>query len=126
MSESVEDVPELVIGDQETAVVDLLRELQRAALVHPEATRALFNALASEGRSFAQTSEGKRLKERILASTLLQRAALVWQNATLWITEDPERYVTPSALVDAVAAAASSSRRDVLLDTLFRSAERSE
>ena len=123
MKEVAEAVVELVIGDHEAAVVDLLRELQRAALVHPEAARGLFNALAAEGRSFAQTSEGKRLKERIVASMLLQRAVLVWQNATLWITEEPDHCVTPSALVDAIAAAASSPRRDVLLDTLFRNAE---
>ena len=88
-------LPEVVIGDQEDAVLDLLREMQSAALVHSEATRALYRSLIQEGRLFAQTAIGRRWKDRILRSTLLERAVLIWQNATLWITEEPADTATP-------------------------------
>jgi hypothetical protein len=121
MTGAAEDgVPELVIADQETAILDLLRLLQRGALLHSEAACALYEGLADEGRMFAQTAEGKRWRERILRSALLERALLVWQNATLFMTEEPGDGATPSALIDAVAATAASPRRDALLDRLFR------
>jgi len=121
MTVPVEDgVPELVIADQEAAILDLLRDLQRSALLHSEAARALYEGLVVEGRLFAQTAEGKRWHDRILRSALLERALLVWQNATLFTTDEPGEGATPSALIDAVAAAAASPRRDALLDRLFR------
>jgi hypothetical protein len=113
-------LPEIAIKDRDDTVLDLLRDLQRAALMHPEAAQALFAGLVAEGRSFAETAEGRRWKEKVARSALLERAQLVWQNATLWITERSERGATPSALIDAMAAAASSPRRDLLLDRLFR------
>jgi hypothetical protein len=114
------DVPELAIFDQSEAIVDLLRELQRAVLVHPEASRALFEAFVAEGRMFAQTTDGKRWEKRLLESELLERALLVWQSATLWVTEEPGSGATPSALIDAMAAAARSPERDLMLEQLFR------
>jgi hypothetical protein len=115
-----EGLPELVIEDGEAAVVDLLRDLQRAALTHSEAARALFGAMVREGQLFGQTAEGRRWKERLQRSALLERALLVWQSATLWITEESAEGVTPSAVIDAVASAAASPRRDLLLDQVFR------
>jgi hypothetical protein len=112
--------PELVITDQHESIVELLRELQRAVLVHPEAARALFKALAAEGRVFAETAEGRHWQERVLESALLERALLVWQSATLWLSEEPDDGTTPSAVIDAVAAAARSPERDLLLEQLFR------
>jgi hypothetical protein len=113
-------VPTVTIGDDGDGVVQLLRELQRMALVHPEAMRAIFAALMKEGRLFAQTADGARWKERVLRSRLLERGLLVWQTATLWLSEEGGDGATPSALVDAVASAATSPERDVLLDRLFR------
>jgi hypothetical protein len=115
-----DDLPELVISDQDQAVLALLGELQRAVLVHSEAARALFGTLAEEGRLYAQTPAGARWKERLRRSALLERALIVWQSATLWMSEDAEPGQTPSAVIDAVAAAARSPRRDELLDRLFR------
>ena len=118
-------VPELVISDQEEAIVDLLRELQRAALVHPEAAKALYGSLVSEGRLFSQTAAGRHWKDKVLGSALLERALLAWQNATLWMTEEAgDPGTTPSALIDAVVSVAASPRRDVLLDRLFRDLEK--
>ena len=118
-----DDVPELTIGDSEAATLSLLRTLQRAALLHAEAARGLFNTFVAEGRAFAQTTEGARFRQQLVESRLVERATLVWQGATLWVTEDPNPSAVPSALVDAIAATAASPRRDPLLDELFRRAE---
>src|SRR6185503_9029264 len=101
-------------------IVDLLRDVQRAVLTHPEAARSLFGALVREGRLFAQTAEGRRWKVEVERSALLERALLVWQSATMWMLEEQEEGATPSALIDAVASAATSPGRDGLLDRLFR------
>jgi hypothetical protein len=119
-------IPELAITDGDDAIVALLRDVQRALLVHPEAGQALFARLAQEGRMFAQTEEGRRWRERIEGSALLERAVLVWQNAAMWMTDEAADGAAPSALIDAVAAAAMSPRRDVLLERLFRDLEGGE
>jgi len=112
-------VPELAITDQDEAIVALLRRLQAAALTHTEAARALFVSLVKEGELFAQTEEGQQWSERLGRSALLQRALIVWQSATLWIAEEPGDAAAPSALIDAVAAAAASPRREALVERLF-------
>jgi hypothetical protein len=123
MTDRHDDEPEFVLGDHDSTITTLLRELQRGVLLHPEASRAMFGALAAEGRAFAQTAEGRRWKERILRSALLQHLAPVWESATLWVLEDAEVSGTPSAIIDAVAAAAGSPRRDALMSTLFNDPE---
>ena len=105
-------VPELTITDQDDAIVAFLRRLQAAA-------RALFVSLVKEGELFAQTEEGQQWSERISKSALAQRALIVWQSATLWIAEEPGDTAAPSALIDAVAAAAASPRREALVERLF-------
>jgi hypothetical protein len=121
MSAAPPDVPELVIGDQEEAILTLLGQLQHAVLAQSEAARALFSALAREGRLFAQTEEGKRCQQQILRSALLDKALLVWQGATVWMSEETGEGTTPSAVIDALAAAARSPERERLLQRLFAS-----
>jgi hypothetical protein len=120
MTPETDDVPELVIASEDDSVVDLLRDIQRAALLHSEAAQAFCGALVEEGRLFAQTAEGRLWKERLARSALVERALIVWQNATMWIAEEGDAQAAPSALIDAVAAVAASPQRDVLLDRLFR------
>ena len=117
---SASGLPEVSLPDDSDAIVDLLRDVQRSVMAHPEASRAMFSALVREGRMFAQTSEGRRWREQVQRLALLERALLVWQSATLWMLEEQDGAATPSALIDAFAAAAASPDRDVLLDRLFR------
>jgi hypothetical protein len=117
--EDLTDIPELAVTNPAESIVAALSELQRAVLVHPEASAALFAALVAEGRAFARTSEGLRLKQIMLRSELLARAELVWHAATQWIPEQSSTGATPSAIFDAVAGAARSPERDRLLETLF-------
>jgi hypothetical protein len=120
MTNGDDGIPELVIVDEDDAVLDHLRRIQRAMLVHPEAGLALYHGLVEEGRLFAQTSDGSLWQERLRNSALLERALLVWQNASVWMTEEDSDAVAPSALVDAVSEVAMSNRRDALLEKLFR------
>jgi hypothetical protein len=114
------ELPTLTIGDSDEHLTALLGQLQRAVLLHPEAARALCYALAREGREFAQTAEGARWKERIARSQLVARALIVVQTATLFALEESTAGVTPSALVDAIAAAARTPARDVVIDRLLQ------
>lgn len=116
-----EALPELVISEQDDAIVALLRQIQRAVLAHPEAGQALFRALVAEGRLFAQTGEGRRWREKLDRSALIERAGLVWQNATLWMNEEGGDGAIPSVMIDAVTAAGASPERDELLERLYRS-----
>jgi hypothetical protein len=127
MSElKINPVTTISIRNNEGAIVELLRELQLAILVHPEAARALMAAFTREGRAFAQTPEGAETKERLRRSELVHRALLVWQTSTMWMTEEgASAGATPSALVDAIASAARAPGRDKLLDQLFREADES-
>ncbi|MEO5769713.1 MAG: hypothetical protein ABIS92_15275 [Polyangia bacterium] len=123
MKEAATDaaVPELAITDEDEVLLALLARIQTAMLMHPEAGVALFRGLAEEGRLFAQTAGGRRWRDRLCRSELLERALLVWQNVSLWMTEDTsDSAAVPSGLVDAVATVAASSSRDVLLERLFR------
>lgn len=123
MKEAATDaaVPELAITDEDEVLLALLARIQTAMLMHPEAGVALFRGLAEEGRLFAQTASGRRWRDRLCRSELLERALLVWQNVSLWMTEDTSDFAAvPSGLVDAVATVAASSSRDVLLERLFR------
>jgi hypothetical protein len=120
MTRAVADLPTLTIGDDDEQVIALLRELQRAVLLHPEAARSLFRAFAREGRAYAQTAHGARWKERVARSRLAARALLVMQTATLFALDEDAPGATPSALVDAVAAAAAIPGRDALIERLLR------
>jgi hypothetical protein len=59
-------------------VDDVLVRLQRALAEHPEALRALTAALASEGRAYAETAEGRELRERLVQSEYVTRLRTAW------------------------------------------------
>jgi hypothetical protein len=120
------DLPTLTIEDDSDTVVALLRTLQRAVLAHPEATRDFFAAMVREGQLFAQTQRGALWKERLARSALVSRAQLVAYAATFWTLEQDRTGATPSALVEAIAAAASVPGRDQLLERLLRELDGSQ
>jgi len=125
-AESTEpDLPEIHLRSARERVLDSLRGLQRFALEHPQAAKALFAGLAEEGRKYGQTARGARWRSRIAGSLFADRAHLVLQSSTSWMLEEQDR-VLPSALVDALVVAARSDEADRLLDELFRSLDAGE
>jgi hypothetical protein len=108
----------VVVHDDDEVVVSLLRTLQMIVLKHPEASRAAFSALVAEGRRFARTESGARWRARLRGSALINRAALVWQTATMNLL-DSDGTALPSSFIDAITMAASGPDRDALLARLF-------
>jgi hypothetical protein len=116
-------VPRVELRDPEATEVALLRSLQRALLTHPVASQAAFTALVSEGRRFAETEEGRVWHERLIQSTLLKRARLVFDLTTLGLLEERAGNDVPSSYLDALFMAAASGDADDLLNRLFWSGD---
>ena len=115
-------LPRFVLRSPQDEETRVLRSAQMLMLKHPVAAQAAFSALLAEGRSFAETAEGRRWKRRLTRSSLLHRARLVWEVTTLWMLEQEPSGVLPSAYLDALFMSASSEELEPLLDRLFREA----
>ena len=100
-------IPRIELKDAATVEAALLRSLQRALLTHPVACQAAFTALLSEGRHFAATPEGQAWRDRLVHSSLLQQARLVFDLTTLGMLEERAGEV-PSSYLDALFMAAAS------------------
>ncbi|MGF1468137.1 MAG: hypothetical protein ACFCGT_18615 [Sandaracinaceae bacterium] len=85
-----------------------VEQLQRLMAHHPFAAQALFSALVAEGRRFAQTPEGARLRARLASSPTIQRARIAWSASTLGMLVDAPSTGLPSALVEAFARLATA------------------
>jgi hypothetical protein len=116
------NLPRLELHDATAAETAVLRSLQRALLTHPVACQAAFTALLSEGRRFAETPEGQLWRERLVHSSLLQQARLVFDLATLGMLEGDTGEM-PSGYLDALFMAATSGDADAVLNRLFWSEE---
>jgi hypothetical protein len=113
-------LPRVELKDPASTEVDLLRDIQRVLLKHPVACQAAFNALLSEGREFAETSEGRKWQQRLVQSSLLQRARLVFDLSTLGLLEEGPANQVPSGYLDALFMVASSGGdADDVLNRLF-------
>ena len=109
-------------------VGDALSELQLAVLRHPVAAQAIFSALVAEGRSYAETEEGRAVAQTVAASDLAHRGRVVWDVITMSALTDglnalPQRQLRADldavvegthALIDPVAV-----HRALLLDEVI-------
>ncbi|WP_437714795.1 hypothetical protein WMF45_50900 [Sorangium sp. So ce448] len=96
-------------------MIALLGRLQRLILKYPFAAQALFSALVAEGRRFAQTKEGERLRAEIAQSELLERCQTVFQFVTHNVLEERAPDGLPSALLDAFIDVARRADLESLL-----------
>lgn len=119
---SAPGLPRVELRDPAAVEVALLRSAQRALLTHPVACQAAFTALLSEGRRFGATAEGRAWRERLINSSLLQQARLVFDLATLGMLEERAGEI-PSSYLDALFMAAASGEADDVLNRLFWSGE---
>jgi len=97
--------------------------LQRAALAHPLASRALAGALIKEGAAFAETDEGRAWSHRVAGSRLRARARQLWSVLGLDRLDPDGPEVLPGAMVDGLEALAASP---AFQETLSRLAARGE
>jgi hypothetical protein len=116
-STTAETLPRLAIDPVPDPLIDILRAASRLVLTHPVAAQAAFSAVVAEGRRFAQTAAGRRWKEVLAASPLIQRGSALWEGSVLSLLEDDPATILPSAILDAVVLA---TQRNDLLSVLQR------
>jgi hypothetical protein len=91
--------PDEACGSERT-VFDLLLGARRAVLGNPTAARQLHDLLVAEGRRYAQTAEGARLRDALTASEAVENLRRVWETVSLNVLDGP---AAPSAAPDAWA-----------------------
>ena len=118
-----DEMPRVELRDPVPTEMALLRALQRAMLTHPVAAQTAFTALMAEGRRFGETPDGRRWKERLVKSALLQQACYVFDLTTLGMLEEQSGSSLPSSYLDALFMVAASGDADALLNQLFWSGD---
>jgi hypothetical protein len=93
-----------------------LHQLARAIVKHPLAAQAAYRALVREGRAFAQTDEGRRVRAHLARSELAARLRTAWQLVTFGMLEgDAPPGAIPSVLIEALVQAVLRSRFEARL-----------
>ena len=106
--------------DDPRASPRLLQQLQIAALKHPVAARALFQALAAEGRAFARTPEGQVWRDRLAGSDLLHRARIALELPGFSNLTAPGEGALPTNYVDALFNLAGARENGDLAEALLQ------
>ncbi|APE15562.1 hypothetical protein [Mycolicibacterium pallens] len=89
------------------ATFDLLLGARRAVLGNPAAARKIHDLLVAEGRRYADTPRGARLRDGLIASESVENLRRVWEMVSLNVLGGP---ASPSGTPDAWA--------DLLVDAL--------
>jgi hypothetical protein len=91
--------PDESAGAERTAF-ELLLGARRAVLGNPAAARGLHDLLVAEGRRYANTAEGARLRDALIASEAVENLRRVWETISLNVLDGP---ASPDAAPDAWA-----------------------
>jgi hypothetical protein len=94
-------------GTERTAF-DLLLGARRAVLGNPAAARRVHDLLVAEGRRYANTPRGARLRDALVTSEAVENLRRVWEMVSLNVLDGP---AAPNAAPDAWA--------DLLADTVI-------
>ena len=92
--------PSATEGAPRTALHDLLVDAQRAVLGNPVAARGVWDLLVAQGKRYAQTPEGARLRDALVASDAVDQLRRVWEAVSLNALDGP---AGPSGVPDAWA-----------------------
>lgn len=84
----------------ERTLFDLLLGVRRAVLGHPAAARKVHDLLVAEGRRYANTPDGTRLRDGLVASEAVENLRRVWETLSLNVLDGP---AAPNAAPDAWA-----------------------
>jgi hypothetical protein len=111
-------LPRLVIQD-EAPLLSLLRTGQDMLWRNPSGARTLIQALVAEGRRFARTPEGSRLKTTLASSELAGQGRMIWQAFGLdaFLGETPE--TTPSEWLESILEALQTADLESALSILM-------
>ncbi|TMQ08111.1 MAG: hypothetical protein E6J91_33995 [Deltaproteobacteria bacterium] len=102
-----------------------IRQLTRAIVKHPIAAQAAYRALVREGRAFAATDEGRRVRDQLAGSELVARLRTAWQLVTLgMLADDAAPGAIPSVVIEGLVQAALRERFEARLhDAMLARAE---
>lgn len=104
--------PEEATG-AERAVLDLLLGARRAVLGNPAAARGVHDLLVAEGRRYAETPAGARLRDRLVASEAVENLRRIWETVSLNVLDGPTSAEgVPDAWADLLADAVIGSGLD--------------
>lgn len=101
-----------------------IQQLTRAIVKHPIAAQAAYRALIREGRAFAQTEEGRRVKQQLAGAELVGRLRTAWQLVTFgMLADDASPGAIPSVVIEALIQAVLRDRFEARLhDAILRRA----
>jgi len=100
-------------------VAEALRALRRVLFEYPLAAQAGFESLVREGRSFAETTEGKAWRARLAGSDAIAKGRVIWEVLTQSaFTEDAEGAM-PGVILEAFSRATALSMLEPFLSMLF-------
>lgn len=91
--------PDDAAGAERTAF-ELLLAARRGVLGNPAAARGLHNLLVGEGRRYADTPAGSRLRDALVASDAVENLRRIWETVSLNVLDGPAE---PNAAPDAWA-----------------------
>jgi plasmid stabilization system protein ParE len=75
-------------GPQRSAL-DLLLGARRTVLGNPAAARRVHDLLVAEGKRYADTADGARLREALVASEAVENLRRVWETVSLNVLDGP-------------------------------------
>lgn len=93
-------------AEMQRRVFDLLLGARRAVLGNPAAARRLHDLLVAEGRRYANTPRGARLRDALATSEAVENLRRVWEMVSLNVLGGPAAPdAVPDAWVDLMADA---------------------
>lgn len=117
-SEDRDSELEIPVREDDDTLLALLRELHLLLARHPRVTSAVISAFVAEGRTYASTAEGRRLRDALLGSERLRRARLLWNAFGLERHAVRASSFKPSLLLGLVIAATASPHLEELISRL--------
>jgi hypothetical protein len=113
------------LAAREELVDRAIQQLARALVTHPIAAQSAYRALVREGRAFAQTDDGRRIREGLARSELVARLRTAWELVTLgMLGDDTPPGAIPSVVIEALVQAVLRERFEARLhDAMARPAE---
>jgi hypothetical protein len=113
------ELPVIHLGSAPDESDRTLAAVQDAVNRFPLAVQAAVRALAAEGRAYAQTEEGRALKDLLVRTPLVRRLRTVWESVSEQAFVPEAGEVLPSVILDRLIGVAAREDLDPLLSRFF-------
>ena len=91
---------------------------------YPMVVQALFSFLVAEGRRFAETDEGARLRDRLVRSSSSTNARMIWELLTTHAFVENPVHALPSAFIERFVRLIATRGLEPLISRIFESEHR--